>query len=79
MLRPAPDVDPPSGLAATEQELPWSASLPLGLSADSALLPRHKGLSAILWEIISSNAWWNVCVWNDIGLSAASQGMLPNK
>ena len=38
-LRPAPDVGPPSGLAAMDQELPWSASLPLGLSADSALLP----------------------------------------
>ena len=39
VLRPAPDVDPPSGLAAIEQELPWSASLPLGLSVDSPLLP----------------------------------------
>ena len=34
VLRPAPDVDPPSGLAAIEQEL-----LPLGLSVDSPLLP----------------------------------------
>ena len=25
VLRPAPDVDPPSALAAIEQELPWSA------------------------------------------------------
>ena len=39
VLRPAPDVGPPSGLTAMDQELPWSASLPLGLSADSALLP----------------------------------------
>ena len=39
MLCPAPDVDPPSGLAAMEQYLPWSASLPLGLSVDSHLLP----------------------------------------
>ena len=39
VLRPAPDVGPPSGLAAMDQELPWSASLPLGLSADSTLLP----------------------------------------
>ena len=39
VLRPAPDVDPPSALAAIEQELPWSSSLPLGLSMDSPLLP----------------------------------------
>ena len=39
VLRPTPDVGPPSGLAAMDHELPWSASLPLGLSADSALLP----------------------------------------
>ena len=39
VLRPAPDVGPPSGLAAMDQELLWSASMPLGLSADSALLP----------------------------------------
>ena len=39
VLHPAPDVGPPSGLAAMDQELPWSASLPLGLSADAALLP----------------------------------------
>ena len=39
VLRSAPDVSPPSGLAAMDQELPWSASLPLGLSADSPLLP----------------------------------------
>ena len=37
--RPAPDVDPPSGLAAIEQELPWSASLALGLSVNSTLFP----------------------------------------
>ena len=36
---PAPDVYPPSSLAAIEQDLPWSASLPLGLSVDSPLLP----------------------------------------
>ena len=39
VLRPAPDVSPPSGLAAIDQELPWSASLPLGSSEDSTLLP----------------------------------------
>ena len=39
VLHPAPDVDPPSGLATIEQELPWSASLPLGLFVDSPLLP----------------------------------------
>ena len=39
MLRPTPDVGPPSSLAAMDQELPWSASLPLGLSTDSTLLP----------------------------------------
>ena len=39
LLRSAPDVSPPSGLAAMEQELPWSASLPLGCSADYPLLP----------------------------------------
>ena len=30
VLRPAPDVGPPSGLAAMDQELPWSALLPWG-------------------------------------------------
>ena len=39
----------------------------------------NLGLSALLWEIISSNTWWNVCVCGIIGLSAASQGILPNK
>ena len=39
VLRPAPDVSLPSGLAAMDQELPWSASLPLGFSVDSTLLP----------------------------------------
>ena len=39
VLRSAPDVSPPSGLAAMDQELPLSASLPLGFSADSPLLP----------------------------------------
>ena len=39
VLRSAPDVSPPSGLAAMDQEFPWSASLSLGLSADSPLLP----------------------------------------
>ena len=39
VLRSAPDVSPPSGLAAMDQELPWSSSLPLGVSADSPLLP----------------------------------------
>ena len=33
---------------------------------------------AILWEIISSDAWWIVCyVICTLGLSANSQGMLP--
>ena len=35
----APDVSQPSGLAAMDHEIPWSASLPLGVSADSPLLP----------------------------------------
>ena len=39
VLRPSPDVSPPSGLAAMDQESPWSTPLPLGLSADSTLLP----------------------------------------
>ena len=39
VLRSAPDVSPPSGLAAMGQELPWSSLLPLGVSADSPLLP----------------------------------------
>ena len=39
MLRSAPDVSPPSGLAAMDQDLPWSASLPVGVSADSPLFP----------------------------------------
>ena len=37
VLCPAPD--PPSGWAVMEQDLPWSASLPLGLSVDSPLIP----------------------------------------
>ena len=37
VLRPAPNVSPPSGLAALDQEMPQSASLPLGVSADSPL------------------------------------------
>ena len=37
--RPAPDVGPPSSLAAAEQEFPWSTSLPLELSAESTMLP----------------------------------------
>ena len=37
VLRSAPDFSPPSGLAAMDQELPWSASLLLGFSADSPL------------------------------------------
>ena len=38
----------------------------------------NLGLSAILCEIISSDAWWIVCnVSCTLGLSATSQGMLP--
>ena len=39
VLRSTPDVSPPSGLAAMDQDLPWSASLAVGVSADSPLLP----------------------------------------
>ena len=39
VLRSTPDVSPPSGLAAIDQYLPWSASLPVGETADSPLLP----------------------------------------
>ena len=39
VLRSTPDVSPPSGLAAIDQDLSWSASLPVGVSADSPLLP----------------------------------------
>ena len=39
VLRSTQDVSPPSSLAAMDQELPWSASLPVGVSADSHLLP----------------------------------------
>ena len=39
MLRSTPDVSPPSGLAAMDQYLPLSASLPVGETADSPLLP----------------------------------------
>ena len=39
VLRSTPDVSPPSGLAAMDQDLPWSASLLVGESADSPLLP----------------------------------------
>ena len=38
VLRSRPDVSPPSGLAAMDQYLPWSASLPVGQTADSPLL-----------------------------------------
>ena len=37
--RPAPDVSPPSSLAAAEPEFPWSTALPLELSAESTILP----------------------------------------
>ena len=39
VLRSTPDVSPPSGLAAMDQYLPWSASLPVGETAESPLLP----------------------------------------
>ena len=39
VLRSTPDVDPPSDLAAMDQYLPWSASLPVGETVDSLLLP----------------------------------------
>ena len=39
VLRSTPDVSPPSGLAAMDQYLPWSDSLPVGETADSPLLP----------------------------------------
>ena len=39
VLRSTPNVSPPSGLAALDQEIPWSDSLPLGVSTDSSLLP----------------------------------------
>ena len=39
VLRSTPDVSPPSDLAAMDQYLPWSASLPMGETADSPLLP----------------------------------------
>ena len=38
-LRSTPDVSLPSGLAAMNQYLPWSAPPPVGESADSPLLP----------------------------------------
>ena len=37
VLRSTPDVSPPSGLAAMDLYLPWSASLPVGETADSPL------------------------------------------
>ena len=39
VLRSAPDDSPPSELAAMDQYLPWSASLPVGESMESPLLP----------------------------------------
>ena len=39
VLRSMPDVSPPSGLAAMDQYLPGSASLPVGETTDSPLLP----------------------------------------
>ena len=39
VLRSTPDVNPPSNLAAMDQYLSWSASLPVGETADSPLLP----------------------------------------
>ena len=38
-LRSPPTVSPPSGLAALNQDMSWSDSLPLGVSADPPLLP----------------------------------------
>ena len=38
-LRSTPDVSPPSGLAAMDQDLLWTASTLVGESADSPLLP----------------------------------------
>ena len=39
VLRSTPDVSPPSDLAAMDQYSPWSASLQVGETADSPLLP----------------------------------------
>ena len=63
VLRSASNVIPPSGLAAMDQEMSWSASLPLGVSADSPLLlapltPRRmvEGM-AVPGSVVSSPAW----------------------
>ena len=42
--RPAPDVGPPSSLAAAEQKLSWSTTLPLELSSESMLPPMTPSL-----------------------------------
>ena len=53
VLCPAPDVDPPSGLAAIEQDLPWSASLLLGLSVEPPLLPPPRTPSRMVEGVVA--------------------------
>ena len=52
VLRPTTDVSPPSDLAAMDQELPWSASLPFGFSADSPLLPAPLTPSRMVERVV---------------------------
>ena len=51
------DVDsPPSGLAAMDQYLPWSASLPVGEITDSPLLPAPLTPRRIVEEQVVSGS-----------------------
>ena len=50
VLRPAPDVGPPSGLAAMDQELSWSAS---------TLLPAHLTLSRMVEGVVVPGSVWS--------------------
>ena len=47
--RSAPDIGPPSSLAAAEQKFPWSTTLPLELSAESNMLPWGGGGGGCSW------------------------------
>ena len=55
--RPAPGVGPPSSSAAADQELPWSASLPLELSTESTLLPAPLTPSRMVVGVVIPGRW----------------------
>ena len=74
VLCPAPDVDPPSGLAAMEQDLPWSASLPLGLSVDSPLLPAPLTPSRMVDGVVAPESVLCLCGWGFLGVARLVSG-----